>query len=84
MSNEKISPSQGLAPVEELSFEQAFAELEELVAVLETGDQDLDGSVTLFERGQTLANHCASLLDKAELKIQLLSGEDVDDFVRED
>jgi exodeoxyribonuclease VII small subunit len=84
MSNEKITPSHGFTPVEELSFEQAFAELEEVVAVLETGEQDLDGSVALFERGQALANHCAGLLDQAELKIQQLSSEDVVDFIPED
>lgn len=84
MSHEKPTPSFGFTPVEELSFEQAFAELEGLVAVLETGEQDLDESVALFERGQTLANHCAGLLDQADLKIKKLSGEDVEDFIPED
>lgn len=78
----KSSPD--FLPVEKLSFEQAFSELEELVVVLETGEQDLNGSVALFERGQALASHCAGLLDQAELKIQQLSGEDLQDFMLED
>lgn len=71
-------------PVDSLSFEQAFSELEELVMALETGEQDLDGSVALFERGQALASHCAELLDQAELKIQQLTGEDLQEFIPED
>ena len=84
MSNDEISPSPEFLPIEELSFEQAYAELEGLVAVLEAGEQDLDGSVALFERGQALANHCAGLLDQAELKIQQFSGGDLEDFIPED
>lgn len=77
---ENKTPSE-FGPVDTLSFEQAFTELEELVMALETGDQDLDGSVALFERGQALASHCAGLLDQAELKIQQLTGEDLQDFI---
>ena len=62
-------------PVDDLVYEQAFQQLEEVVAVLETGDYPLDISIRLFERGQLLARHCAGLLDQAELKVQQLSGE---------
>ena len=57
-------------PVEELTFEQAFAELEEAVRALEKGDLPLEESLALFERGQQLAAYCGQLLDKAELKIE--------------
>ena len=57
-------------PVEELTFEQAFAELEESVRALERGDLPLEESLALFERGQQLAAYCGQLLDKAELKIE--------------
>ena len=67
-------------PVEELSYEQAFNELEHIVAALETEEHSLEGAVTLFERGQSLTRHCAQLLDQAELKIQQISGEDLVDF----
>lgn len=56
--------------IEELTFEQAFAELEEAVRALEKGDLPLEESLALFERGQQLAAYCVKLLDTAELKIE--------------
>ena len=67
-------------PVDQLSYEQAFAELEASVAALESGQHPLDETLRLYERGQELARHCAGLLDKAELKIQLLNGESLEEF----
>jgi exodeoxyribonuclease VII small subunit len=67
-------------PVDQLTYEQAFAELEASVAALESGQHPLDKTLRLFERGQELVRHCASLLDQAELKIQRLNGETLEDF----
>ena len=67
-------------PVDDLTYEQAFAELEKIVAALETGEHTLDEAITQYERGQSLARHCAGLLDKAELKVQQLSGGEIVDF----
>ena len=67
-------------PVEGLSYEQAFAELESIVAALESGERPLEESLSLFERGQALARRCAGLLEKAELKVQTLSGETLADL----
>ena len=58
--------------ISELSFEAAFAELEETVQKLEAGDLTLEESLALFERGQALAAHCQKQLDAAELKVQQL------------
>ena len=71
-------------PVEELTYEQAFQELEAIVAMLEIEEQSLDDAIAIFERGQLLARHCADLLDKAELKVQQLSGEELTDFSPQD
>ena len=60
--------------VDELSFEQARAELESIVAALEEGNQKLEESIALFERGQALMKRCADLLEAAELKVRTLSG----------
>lgn len=54
----------------ELSFEEAYAQLEDIAAQLESGDLALDDAVALYERGQVLARLCGSLLDAAELRIQ--------------
>ncbi|MFN2151252.1 MAG: exodeoxyribonuclease VII small subunit [Anaerolineales bacterium] len=72
--------SESPIPVTELTYEQAFAELEAIVATLETEERPLDEAIDQFERGQALAQHCADLLDKAELKVQLLSGGEVTEF----
>jgi exodeoxyribonuclease VII small subunit len=56
-------------PIEELTFEQAFAELEESVRTLERGELPLEESLAMYERGQELVAYCAQLLDEAELKI---------------
>lgn len=81
MTSTNNPTAKGLTPIEKLSYEQAFAELEAIVAALEGEESSLEDALALFERGQGLAKHCAELLDKAELKVQLLSGEDLLDFV---
>ena len=60
-----------------LSFEEAYSQLEELVAKLESGDMSLEESVSLFERGNELATHCQSLLDKAELRVKKINDDGV-------
>jgi exodeoxyribonuclease VII small subunit len=67
--------------VEELSFEEAFAELNGLVSALEEEGRALDEAIGLYERGQALARHCAAMLEQAELKVRQLNGEvfDTDD-----
>lgn len=57
-------------PLEDLSYEKALQELEELVTALESGENDLETTLHYFERGQALASHCISLLDNAELKVE--------------
>ena len=71
-------------PIGELTYEQALAELEEIVSAMESEERSLDNSMSLFERGQSLARYCAGLLDQAELKVQQISGENLIDFETED
>ncbi|MDX1995392.1 MAG: exodeoxyribonuclease VII small subunit [bacterium] len=56
-----------------LSFEDAFDELEDIVARLESGEATLEESVALFERGRRLSEYCQALLDRAELRINVLT-----------
>ena len=65
-------------PVEELSYEQALAELEDITRQLEENPPALEETLALFERGQALAKRCAGLLDQAELKVRQLSGEELE------
>jgi exodeoxyribonuclease VII small subunit len=57
----------------ELSFEQAYAQLEALVEQLEAGELVLDRAIGLYERGMQLARHCNDTLDAAELRVQQLA-----------
>lgn len=63
-------------PVEGLSYEQAFEELETIVNRLESNQLSLEDAMELFERGQILAQHCTRLLEQAELKIRQLTPAD--------
>lgn len=58
---------------EQMSFEEAFAELERIVSRLEAGELDLEESLVLFERGQELAAACSRKLDQAELRVQQIT-----------
>jgi exodeoxyribonuclease VII small subunit len=68
-------------PVDKMAYEQAFAELEGIVSALESEQRPLEEAMALFERGQALAKRCAGLLDKAEIKVRQLTGEEIEDFV---
>ena len=74
------TPTENQTPLDQLSYEQALTELEEIVAILEAEERPLDTALALFERGQALARYCAGLLDQAELKVKQISGEDLIDF----
>ncbi|MCB9008465.1 MAG: exodeoxyribonuclease VII small subunit [Ardenticatenaceae bacterium] len=56
-----------------LSFEDALAELEKIVAQLESGDLTLEASLDLFEKGQKLAQQCNVQLETAVLRIEQLT-----------
>ena len=56
--------------VEELSFEAALAELEDIVSRLEQGEVDLEDSIALYERGQSLKAHCEKKLKSAEGRLE--------------
>lgn len=77
----KSKPTQ--KAVEELSYEEALAELEEIVTVLESEQSQLEDAIRLFERGQALASRCGVLLEAAELKVRQVVGEDAADFEEE-
>jgi len=63
--------------VTEMSFEQALAELEQVVSKLERGDVPLEDSIKLYERGAKLKAHCETKLKEAEEKVaQITLGND--------
>jgi exodeoxyribonuclease VII small subunit len=56
----------------EPTFEEARAELERIVAQLESGQASLEEAITLWERGETLLAVCRAKLDSAQGKIEEL------------
>ncbi len=59
--------------MEDLSFEEAYARLENAVAALQDGQMPLEQALRHYEEGMRLAQHCNGLLQKAELRVQQLS-----------
>lgn len=60
--------------VQPASFEQAMAELEQLVTQMEAGALPLEASVAAYQRGSELVKYCAAQLDKVESQVKVLEG----------
>ena len=60
----------------ELSFESAVAALEKVVRELEEGQIGLSDALTRYERGVKLLGQCQTILERAERRIELLTGVD--------
>ncbi|RAQ95116.1 exodeoxyribonuclease VII small subunit [Thermogemmatispora tikiterensis] len=59
--------------MEELSFEEAFQQLEETVLTLQNGQLPLEKAIEHFERGMRLVHYCNDLLQRAELRVRQLT-----------
>ena len=59
-------------PIAEMTFEEAVAALEAVVSQLERGEVALEQSIALYERGAALKSHCATKLQAAEQKVELI------------
>lgn len=67
-----------------LSFEENLLKLEELVKKLESGDNNLDEAVRLYQEGIALAKLCHEELKNAEeVIVKLMDGNDLVDFKKE-
>lgn len=68
MSTEKL---------EELSLEEGFEKIEELMNEMSDGDISLEESFEKYKLGMELLKHCSDKIDKVEKQIQVLNAEDV-------
>ena len=57
------------------SFEQAMAELAQLVLQMEAGQLPLEASVAAYARGAELVRYCAAQLEKIESQVKVLEGD---------
>ncbi|HEY3948892.1 exodeoxyribonuclease VII small subunit [Phenylobacterium sp.] len=58
------------ADIAAMSFEQALAELEQIVGRLESGQAPLEDSIRMYERGAALKAHCEARLEAARLRVE--------------
>ncbi len=68
-----MAEKQKVADVSELSFEEALAELEQIVRQLEDGGGKLDDAIGAYERGAALKKHCEKKLLEARAKVDKIS-----------
>ena len=55
------------------TFEQSVAQLEQIVAAIESGQIGLEESLAKYEQGMALVKRCRGILDKAEKRIEQLT-----------
>jgi exodeoxyribonuclease VII small subunit len=60
--------------IAKMSFEDALAELEQIVKRLEEGKSQLDEAIQSYERGAALKRHCEAKLREAQAKIDKIVG----------
>lgn len=65
------------------SFEQAMAELAQLVSQMESGELPLEASVAAYARGSELVKYCAAQLEKVESQVKVLEGDMLKPFAND-
>jgi len=65
------------------SFEEAMAELQQLVARMEAGELPLEASVAAYKRGSELVKYCAAQLDKVDSQVKVLEADMLKPFSAE-
>jgi len=65
--------------IDKLSFEQAIKELTGIVSGIEQGKIPLQDSLLQYERGMALIKHCRGILEKAEKRIEKISGTETEE-----
>ena len=67
--------SKSSADAKPLNFEQALAELEKIVARMESGELSLEQSLATHKRGLELARFCQQKQEAAQQQVKVLEGE---------
>ena len=69
--------SEATSDISKMTFEDALGALEDVVRRLESGEVPLDESISLYERGEKLRQHCQARLDSAQARIEkIVAGPD--------
>ena len=62
-----------------MKFEDKIKRIEEIADLMEEPDVELDVLIKLYDEGMKLSKDARSFLEKAELKIAKISGEEVNE-----
>lgn len=66
------------------SYEAASAELEKIVAAMETGQMSLEASLAAYQRGAELLHYCQNKLQAAQQQVKILEADMLKNFTRPD
>jgi exodeoxyribonuclease VII small subunit len=69
---------------EQLSFEQAMSQLEQIISALENGDVPLEKAIELFQQGTELSKICATKLAQIESKMEVLLEQSDGSFIKKE
>ena len=83
MAKKMTAETAAETPAAPHSFEQAMAELAQLVTQMESGQLPLEGSVAAYARGSELVKYCAAQLEKVESQVKVLEGDMLKPFSAE-
>ena len=72
MSKKRVSPEMTEQPELPASFEEAVAELNQLVRQMEEGSLPLEASLAAYKRGSELVKFCSAQLEAVEHQVQVL------------
>jgi exodeoxyribonuclease VII small subunit len=67
----------------QLTFEDALAELESIVEIMEGGQLPLEKSLSTYKRGTELLQFCQRQLQDAQQQVKVLESETLQKFVGE-
>lgn len=73
--SKKITAAAAVTAAVPVSFEEAMAELAQLVTQMEAGQLPLEASVAAYQRGSELVKYCAGQLDSVEAQVKVLEGD---------
>lgn len=72
--NEKNTSTVSAEPLESVqNYEQAFNELEQIVARMESGQMSLEQSLAAYKRGNSLLEYCQKSLEDIEQQVRILN-----------
>ena len=77
MNKKKINENN----INNLSFEEALEELENITETFEDGDSALENAVNLYNRGGLLKKHCEKKLKEAKKKIDEVKVNSIDSTI---